>query len=221
MTVLNRPRPEVYIDADGCCMDLDARLAELYQAVRGTPMSPVDIRTTASWSDIDDLLVLPGVFRNVPPIVGSHWGIEQLRKIVRLLVATSCSRNPDSATDKLVSLRDIHGFSIRDVIPIKEKWRLRGDGLIEDTLENAAYFADANPNALVGLFVYPGTLELLQMEYVGPDPYTWRAPSLARNIVVVPVFIDDVTSDGRWDLTRPWQRMVTYFRERFETLDFK
>ncbi len=211
-------RPVIYVDSDGCLMDLDARIAELYHAVRGVSMAPTDVRNRATWSDIDCLLVLPGVFQNMRPLPGAAEALPKMRALADVRVATSFSRNPDSSSDKLIQLRDTLGIPIKHVIPIKEKWRLASTGprvaLVEDTLANGLAFARKNPNAFVGVFVYPNAAEEARLH----DGV--HKALLPDNVQLVYVLEGDITARGTWDLTRAWHSMVARLQAHFENLDF-
>lgn len=149
-----RSRPVIFVDLDGMAADLLSRLLHYYNEEHAADVGPLD---TDVWPnlDLDKYLERDGVFKDLLPIAGFASALPRLRELGDVLVASSPSRNHDSATDKIHWVTERFPIHRRDIILIHHKHHLRGDVFLEDYGKNIRKIRASNPRAFIGGIAYP------------------------------------------------------------------
>lgn len=165
MTTISKTRltnPTIYIDLDGMAANLLKKLIGFYNEEHGTNIAPESAwdhhhSTHALVADsLDNYLERDRVFCDLDPMPGFTEALPELQDIGHVIIASSPSRNPDSATDKTRWVLDrFPSIDRKDVILIKRKYLLRGEVWLEDWPTNIAEIRKTNPNSFMGSISYP------------------------------------------------------------------
>src|SRR5690606_11848371 len=136
-------RPIFKVDVDDVCADLISEWVRRYNEAWGDNLTPANI---IYWNlancvkpecgqQVYDILRQPDLYDNVRPIPGAKWGVEQLRRIGRVVFVTAVV--PGTLDAKLEWLYR-NGFITRDsdFIAAKDKSLVDGDVLIDDAPHN-------------------------------------------------------------------------------------
>lgn len=144
----------VLVDADGILLDYVKTSLDLINERFGRRYLPEqvtawDFTSLPGWEDVKDwywtAVKQPGFCASIPPIEGAREGVEALRKVARVEVATSpFFGSPTWVHERDEALIDHFGFSHKDVHHVRKKERLTGDFLVEDHHGNLEAWERAN-----------------------------------------------------------------------------
>jgi 5'(3')-deoxyribonucleotidase len=171
------PRPVIYVDLDGMAADLLSRLLLFHAMEGGEQLRPSE---TDKWSGLglDRYLERDGVFRDLDPLAGFAEALPELQKMGEVFIASSPSRNPDSASDKVRWVLGRFPIHRRNIVLIHEKHLLRGDVFLEDWGKNIHAIRATNPASWIGAIAYPYNVDApadLRAEGVADTRGAWRA----------------------------------------------
>lgn len=166
MTTIITDERIIFLDLDGMAVDLEARIIQKHNDRNGTNYTKKDVvydedgegslpdierkpAVLANWLDHN------GMFRDLSPLDGAVEAIEDLKQIGSVYIASSPSRNDDSASDKVRWVREYLNIDRKKICLLKAKWLLRGDAFFEDWPNNLIKFRKTNPTAFLGTIAYP------------------------------------------------------------------
>jgi 5'(3')-deoxyribonucleotidase len=135
----------VLLDIDGVIADFNGELVRIYNCLTNENMTPTQIKSTQSSKWFRDPILVkkiiesPGFIRNLPPIENAIDGIKLLFNqgydIVFVSNGTNC---PTSGHEKRDWLNFYFGklWKQAPLILTKQKYRVRGDCLLDDNPKN-------------------------------------------------------------------------------------
>lgn len=150
-----RRRPTIFADLDGMVADLLSRLLAYWNKEHKKRIKPADVE---AWRDLplDKYLVRDRVFHDLAPIAGFAEVLPRIMEAGDVFVASSPSRNPDSASDKIRWVTErFPAIHRRNIILVSAKHHLRGDIWLEDYGKNIRAIRGTNPDAFIGAIAYP------------------------------------------------------------------
>lgn len=148
-------------------VDMDSIIADFYFAVLGMYSKeagvPVDPNISPDWDATfpngktsNDYFSQPGFFRNLAPIPESQRVVRSWYDDGHEVVIASAATLTNAPGEKFEWLSEHYPWLSRNKVFFgKEKYRLRGDVLIDDHQGNAALYRQHNPEALVIGIEYP------------------------------------------------------------------
>jgi 5'(3')-deoxyribonucleotidase len=149
-------RPIIFLDLDGMAANLLAKLMSIHNQETGSNSTAEELWAVGGGTDgLDYYLDRPGIFRDLEPIEGFAEALPELQKLGEVHIASSPSRNPDSATDKIRWVTERFPSPRRNIILIPNKHLLRGEVWLEDWGKNIACIRETNPHSFIGAIEYP------------------------------------------------------------------
>jgi 5'(3')-deoxyribonucleotidase len=136
--------------------NLVAKLLAIHNEETKSDTTVEELWATRGGTDgLDHYLERPGIFRDLEPIEGFAEVLPELQDLGEVVVASSPSRNPDSATDKIKWVGDRFPIPRKNIILISHKHLLQGEVWLEDWGKNIAKIRKTNPKSFIGAIEYP------------------------------------------------------------------
>jgi 5'(3')-deoxyribonucleotidase len=154
-------KPTIFCDLDGMVANLLKKFLTYYNEENGTEYTNEQVNNTHPHihDALDKYLVHDNMFTDLEPIEGFAEALPRLHELGDVHIASTPSRNPDSASDKLRwVLRHFPSIEREQIILIKHKWLLSGPvGTIwfEDWWKNIKQIRKAHPDCFIGALAYP------------------------------------------------------------------
>lgn len=164
LTMLRPRKPRIAIDMDGMWVALFDKLLAWYNEEHGTSVKLCDAWTTRCVVDperfvakaLDDYLVRDNVFADLELLDGFLDALPELQQLGGVWIASTPSRNPDSASDKIRHVLRHTNIDRRKICLLKDKWLLDVDIFFEDWPSNIINFRDERgPDKFIGSIAYP------------------------------------------------------------------
>lgn len=173
-------KPRIWVDCDGVLSDFVEAYLELVADLFGRAHVHNDV-TRFNFSECvttkeEDRIVwgrinaTPGLIRGLPDLPGVDY-LPRLRELGDVGCLTSPTTGPHWVPERFAWLLD-RGFTKRDVIFASDKSHVRGDFLIDDSLENCEAWQAAHPNGVAILLDSPWNRHQLAGDFV--RAYTWE-----------------------------------------------
>lgn len=210
---------DILLDLDGMVVDLEGEIIRRHNDRHGTSCAKVDVQYDddgeGKLPDLEgnlhvlaDWLHEPNMFRRLSPLPGAQDAVDALQQMGNLYIASSPSRNDDSASDKIRWVKEYLGLDRKKVILLKPKWLLRGKVFLEDWPNNLRKFRKTNPTAFLGTIAYPHNEKVKELVNVRAEGHLDTLVAWQRIVSAVDKFLSapsgsDVTyrrgvADGRW-----------------------
>jgi 5'-nucleotidase len=143
-------KPIIAVDVDGVVADLDTEWLRRYNELSGDNLTPdkltrwdIGDQTLPGWKEkFYQLLQDPFIYDEVQPYAYAFASVEWLRMLGRVVFVTSTPAEHLTAKYQWLVR---HGFldrktGINDYIPIKDKWLVAADVLLDDHVKNVESF---------------------------------------------------------------------------------
>jgi 5'-nucleotidase len=150
----------ILCDMDSILADFYFRILEMHQQETGVVLDPHHIDTwdkTLSGVSMYHYFSQPGFFRGLRPVPGALEVLNRLHSAGHeIVVVTAVAGLGNAPGEKFAWLKEHLPWLVSNrVFMCKEKYRIRGDVLIDDHPENASQYRLHNPEALVIGIEYP------------------------------------------------------------------
>ncbi len=188
-------KPTVLIDCDGVKADWCTAALQVVNRVTGLALTPAEVTTLdlfkvvppahkeACYAEMDQA----GFCLSIDPYPGAVEGVRRLREIAEVIVVTSPTWSSSFWMAERVQWLHRH-FQIpyRSIIFASEKWRVRGDILIEDNQLHVASWLAANQRGRALLV---------------DRPYNRKPEEL------------DIFVGTRWTRVHTWEGIIEYVKQ--------
>lgn len=154
----------ILVDCDGPLSDFIATYLHLHRELNGQvrhkhDVTNFDFAKCVSTKDEDEKIwrhidATKGIVRHIPYECGSIAGLDQLRKLGRVVCVTSPHFGPTWMPERAEWLID-RGFHKRDIVFRKDKAHEPGDVLIDDKPEHCREWLAENPKGIALLYGMP------------------------------------------------------------------
>jgi 5'(3')-deoxyribonucleotidase len=137
----------ILLDVDGVLADFTGALLRVANYITGGHRKASDVSTWDLFSPYSDSVRIelvheidkPNFCYALSPLPGAHQGVRGLRKLGHVLAVTAPWKTSDTwCYERTKWLEHYFGFAANDVLHVTDKFRVRGDVLIDDRESNIA-----------------------------------------------------------------------------------